>query len=91
MVIEIHEIVKEYVIMVHPMPKTVIKGRITKHYLGNGDERFNWDISHFFKHEGQNLYYPSKVTDDTFETAKESMVSYLKGFMSDTIIPNEFY
>ena len=90
--VEIAEVIKEYVIHVDGL-EHIVKSRIVKIIKPERGENYRWEISHNYKPtEGAaGVYYPSKISASTFEDAESFMMAYVGGFTNISVKPNEYY
>lgn len=90
--VEIAEVIKEYVIHVDGL-EHVVKSRIAKIIKPERAEEYRWEISHNYKPtEGAaGVYYPSKISADSFDATESLMMAYVGGFTNISVTQNEYY
>lgn len=88
----IGEVVKEFVLRVDGL-KFSVKRRIAKSTNPEGQDEFEWDISHYCKGSkgAGTAYIPGSRREKTLEYAECSLMAYMKGFTAWGAEPNDYY
>jgi len=88
----IGEIVKEFVLRVDGLEFSV-KGLIVKSRGPEGEDTFEWAISHYYKpsEKAATIYIPSARSGKTLEEAEQLLMAYMQTFTTLDVTPNQYY
>jgi hypothetical protein len=89
---QIAEIVKQYVMHVREVEPT-IKARISKLKGPDGQDQYQWEISHNYRpsKKAGGVYYPSTRTGRTLQEVEGLLMAYMASFTPIDVTPTKNY